>query len=364
MLETLLCCKRSNKPEPISVVICRKFVVILFVSITLTVLVILLIGVNNDTPTITRKYSPMDKFPVPVVYFSAGYQFKIDCRYILANDTSIIGIPNNEYAIQPTHDNSRYTWKGSFSPDNLSFIIDSLNKKNQVDISELYLIVKITDPDYNVTKHGSVSFIISMHDQEYNPYNDTLASGTDDYSIFAKSLQESVNYNIGNGYGLGILRKQRTMLKDSPLNDLGLSQKYPSQTYVVTNDHLMGTTDDQSSTIFRIYPQDFLLETEIEQRNKNALSVISNVLALWGGLTALYIFLFGADSIKPWGFIQERILKNETRNKLMSAPFFKKEGTPEERIEALETFLKDHVVDVSLIYQSNKPPYQKINPSS
>ncbi|CAJ0758923.1 2147_t:CDS:2, partial [Entrophospora sp. SA101] len=98
MLEILLCCKRSSKPEPISVVICRKFVVILFVSITLTVLVILSIGVNNDTPTITRKYSSMDKFPVP-------------------------GTINNEYVNQPTYDNSSNSWKGSFSPDNLSFII-------------------------------------------------------------------------------------------------------------------------------------------------------------------------------------------------------------------------------------------------
>ncbi|CAJ0835159.1 3129_t:CDS:2 [Entrophospora sp. SA101] len=108
---------------------------------------------------------------------------------------------------------------------------------------------------------------------------------------------------------------------------------------------------------FYIQPQNFLLETEVEQRNKNALSVISNVLAVWGGLTALYIFLFGADSIKPWGFIQERILKNVMHNKLRTAPF-KKEGTPEERIEALETFLKDYVIDVGLIDQLNKLPYK------
>ncbi|CAJ0826856.1 16548_t:CDS:2 [Entrophospora sp. SA101] len=334
MLEILLCCKRSSKPEPISVVICRKFVVILFVSITLTVLVILSIGVNNDTPTITRKYSSMDKFPVP-------------------------GTINNEYVNQPTYDNSSNSWKGSFSPDNLSFIIsgDRNKTQNQGDIIKLDLGFEIMDTDHNATEDGYVRFSISMHDQEYNPYNDTLASGTDDYSTFVKSLKETGSYPPGNAYVLRILRKQRTILKDSFLNNLGLPQRYPNKPYVVANDRFAEAIGNTSFANFYIQPQNFLLETEVEQRNKNALSVISNVLAVWGGLTALYIFLFGADSIKPWGFIQERILKNVMHNKLRTAPF-KKEGTPEERIEALETFLKDYVIDVGLIDQLNKLPYK------
>nr|CAG8598042.1 9504_t:CDS:2 [Entrophospora candida] len=336
MLEILLCCKRSSKPEPISVVIWRKFVVILFVSMTLTVLVILSIGVNNDTPTITRKYSSMDKFPVPGT-MNNEYE--------------------NEYEIQPTYDNSIQRWKGSFSPDNLSFIDANSTTQNQGDITQLFLEVVITDPAYNETKPRSFAAVY-MHDKEYNPYNDTLASGTDNYSTFVKSLQEIVYYSTGNVYDLYLSRKQRIILKDSPLNDLGLPQKYPSQTYVVANDRTTITGVNTSIAAFYIYPQSFLLETEIEQRNKNALTVISNVLAVWGGLTALYIFLFGADSIKPWGFIQEKILKNETRNKLMPTPFFKKEGTPEERIEALETFLKDYVIDVGLIDRSNKSSYK------
>ncbi|CAJ0642861.1 9357_t:CDS:2 [Entrophospora sp. SA101] len=356
MLEILLC-KRPRKSEPVSVVLFRKFIVILFVLIVLTVLVILSIGVNRDTPTITRKYLKMENFPVPVVTIKNSFQYSMGCRYFF-NKSTINGTSCIEYVKQPTHNDSSNQWGGSFSSDTLSFIDASSMTKNQRDIAILELSFKITDLKYNITNNGSIIFDVFMHDQEYDPYDDILASGTDDYSIFAKSLQESVNYNTGNIYTLRILRKQRTILKDSPLNDLGLSQKYPSQTYVVTNDRTIGTAPDVSSTIFRIYPQDFLLETETGQRNKNALSVISNVLAVWGGLTAFYIFLFGADSIKPWGFIQARILINETRNKLMSAPFSKKEGTPEERIEALETFLKDHVIDVGLIDQLNKSPYK------
>nr|CAG8454854.1 13583_t:CDS:2 [Entrophospora candida] len=329
MLEILLS-KRPRKSEPVSVVIFRKFVVILFVLIALVVLVILSIGVNNDTPTITRKYSQMDKFPVP--------------------DSGVDGT-NNEYVNQPTYDSNGIFLKGSFLPDNLSFVIGDVNKtQNQGDINSLILIVEITDPSYNATSHSSIYLSVSMRDQEYDPFNDTLANGTDDYSTFVKSLQEDVLHSIGNDYALASSRKKRTVLKDSPLNDLGLPQKYPEQPYVVTNDRSIGTAENTKSSKFIITPQSFLLETEVEQ----SIHLIK----------PSSLIILGSDSIKPWGFIQERILKNETRNKLMSAPFFKKEGTPEERIEALETFLKDHVVDVSLIDQSNKSSYQKINPSS
>nr|CAG8629995.1 5881_t:CDS:2 [Entrophospora candida] len=336
MLEILLCCKRSRKPEPISVIICRKFVVILFVSITLAVLVILSNGVHNDTPTITRKYSSMEHFPVPVVYMTSGYQFNIECYYYFTTNKGEDGTLNNEYVKQPTYDNSSREWNGSFFPDNLSFIIGDVNKtQNQRNIASFRLRFKITSPKYISTSDGSTSFGLYMHDQEYNPFNDPLA----------------------NRYALRLSRKQRTILRDSPLNNLGLLQRYPSQSYVVINERVYDTTKNSSLASFQIFPLSFLLETEIDQRNKNALTVVSNVLAIWGGLTAFYIFLFGDNAIKPWGFVQERVLKNVMHNKLRTAPF-KKKGTPEERIEALETFLKDYVIDVGLIDQLNKSPYK------
>nr|CAG8576748.1 4623_t:CDS:2 [Entrophospora candida] len=302
MLEILLCCKRSRKPEPISVIICRKFVVILFVSITLAVLVILSNGVHNDTPTITRKYSSMEHFPVPVVYMTSGYQFNIECYYYFTTNKGEDGTLNNEYVKQPTYDNSSREWNGSFFPDNLSFIIGDVNKtQNQRNIASFRLRFKITSPMYISTSDGSTSFGLYMHDQEYNPFNDPLANVTEDYSSFINSLQRNALYDTGNRYALRLSRKQRTILRDSPLNNLGLLQRYPSQSYVVINER--------------------------------------------------------DNAIKPWGFVQERVLKNVMHNKLRTAPF-KKKGTPEERIEALETFLKDYVIDVGLIDQLNKSPYK------
>nr|CAG8560090.1 1051_t:CDS:10 [Entrophospora candida] len=315
MLEILLCRKR-RETEPISIVICKRFTVILFVLITSVVLIILSIGVHNDLPTIKRVYSSASRIPAPVIYMQSGWQFEIGCSIFFTKIVNEKGTNDDKYIIQPTkptipdENNSTY-WRGSISPTNLSFINDINKAENQAAITELNLIFAITDPNYNEANNGSVRFSIYIHDQEYDPLNDTFVNESDNYSNFVKSLRRK---------------------------------------------NLVGRVENSSYAILHIIPQTFLLETEVEQRNKNALTVISNVLAVWGGLSAFYIFLFGANSIKPWGFIQENIFKSEIRYKLGLAPFSKNEGNPEERIDALETFLKNHVVDVNvnLIGQSNK----------
>nr|CAG8553167.1 8979_t:CDS:2 [Entrophospora candida] len=289
MLEILLCRKR-RETEPISIVICKRFTVILFVLITSVVLIILSIGVHNDLPTIKRVYSSASRIPAPVIYMQSGWQFEIGCSIFFTKIVNEKGTNDDKYIIQPTkptipdENNSTY-WRGSISPTNLSFINDINKAENQAAITELNLMFAITDPNYNEANNGSVRFSIYIHDQEYDPLNDTFVNESDNYSNFVKSLRRKSFYSTGN-----------------------------------------------------------------------ALTVISNVLAVWGGLSAFYIFLFGANSIKPWGFIQENIFKSEIRYKLGLAPFSKNEGNPEERIDALETFLKNHVVDVNvnLIGQSNK----------
>ncbi|CAJ0647010.1 2182_t:CDS:2 [Entrophospora sp. SA101] len=360
MLEILLCRKR-RETEPISIVICKRFTVILFVLITSVVLIILSIGAYNDLPTIKRVYSSATQIPAPVIYMQSAWQFEIACSIFFTKIDNEEGTIDDKYIIQPTkptipdENNSTY-WRGSISPTNLSFISDINKAENQAAITELNLMFTITDPNYNEANNGSVRFNIYIHDQEYDPLNDPFVNESDNYSNFVKSLRRKSFYSTGNRYSLEISRKQRSLLQDSPLNNLGLSVRYPSRNYIVTDDHLVGRMANSSYAILHIVPQTFLLETEVEQRNKNALTVISNVLAVWGGLSSFYIFLFGANSIKPWGFIQENIFKSEIRYKLGLAPFSKNEGNPEERIDALETFLKNHVVDVdvSLIGQSNK----------
>ncbi|CAJ0845906.1 9821_t:CDS:2 [Entrophospora sp. SA101] len=304
MLEILLCRKR-RETEPISIVICKRFTVILFVLITSVVLIILSIGAYNDLPTIKRVYSSATQIPAPVIYMQSAWQFEIACSIFFTKIDNEEGTIDDKYIIQPTkptipdENNSTY-WRGSISPTNLSFISDINKAENQAAITELNLMFTITDPNYNEANNGSVRFNIYIHDQEYDPLNDPFVNESDNYSNFVKSLRRKSFYSTGNRYSLEISRKQRSLLQDSPLNNLGLSVRYPSRNYIVTDDR--------------------------------------------------------ANSIKPWGFIQENIFKSEIRYKLGLAPFSKNEGNPEERIDALETFLKNHVVDVdvSLIGQSNK----------
>ncbi|CAG8750905.1 16926_t:CDS:2, partial [Racocetra persica] len=50
---------------------------------------------------------------------------------------------------------------------------------------------------------------------------------------------------------------------------------------------------------FMIDPNDFVVNTQTEIKNKSALYVMSNILAMEGALLALDTFLFGARPINP-----------------------------------------------------------------
>ncbi|CAG8522715.1 14495_t:CDS:2, partial [Dentiscutata erythropus] len=105
---------------------------------------------------------------------------------------------------------------------------------------------------------------------------------------------------------------------------------------------------------FQIDPNDFMVETQIEQRNKSALSVISNVLAITGALLTLDVFLFGFRTKKPWGFIRTYFLRNTIEESHQNLLQTQLENTTQlvEEINKLKDFLST-VFDTELCKYSD-----------
>ncbi|PKB97346.1 hypothetical protein RhiirA5_506647 [Rhizophagus irregularis] len=115
---------------------------------------------------------------------------------------------------------------------------------------------------------------------------------------------------------------------------------------------------------FMLDPNSFLLEEQTEQRNKNALSVISNVLSIFGALFTFYALLFGVSSIKPWGFMHKRVFNSTTKKtlneKLKPKPTLLFSANPEydnldlkEELIGLKEFLKLYVINISWLEEDN-----------
>nr|CAG8621525.1 9669_t:CDS:2 [Entrophospora candida] len=145
MLKDLLS-KNSCKTEPMSVVLCKWFTVVVFTSISLAILVVLSVGVPSLTICL-------------------------------------------EYITQPIHYNNNI-WEGGFSPANLSFSSSS-------QYQEIILFITITDPSYNYTVDFN-TVAINMHDSEYLPFDDSYKNTSNSvYSAFNTAIEHRNEHGLG-----------------------------------------------------------------------------------------------------------------------------------------------------------------------
>ncbi|CAB5393273.1 unnamed protein product [Rhizophagus irregularis] len=156
-------------------------------------------------------------------------------------------------------------------------------------------------------------------------------------------------------------RKTTRTIIESTKDDFGFPPTRKMLTYITAFAYL--TTRNASwyadaASGFMLDPSSFLLEDQTEQRNKNALSVISNVLAIGGALLTFYAFLFGVSSIKPWGIMHKYVFNGTTKKT------FNDRLTPDStslnlkydnlELDGLKEFLKHYVVNISLLEEDNE----------
>nr|CAG8451059.1 5751_t:CDS:2 [Entrophospora candida] len=284
----------------------------------------------NDRPTVTTSYSSMDEFPLPDLN-------SVDC---------------GNYVTQPTLQYNNTYWFGLFAPK-FSFL-----NNPQPGRQDVIMIFTIVDPSYNHDTDYN-TFMIAMSDSEHNAIIDPYANSFDNssYANFVTAVQKRNQYDLGVGFV--------SNNDDAPQNNFGLSSNYPIP-YIQTTIHSIRVSLDKTTAV-AISALHYLLETENEQRQ--FLTVISGLIAVWGGLSAVYIFLFGVNSIKPWGCIQEKCFKRKVLDKLNKSGAMTFATDPdvekysdEARINGLEIFFKDYVVDVSLLKQQRiKNKYLEID---
>ncbi|CAG8513796.1 19806_t:CDS:2 [Gigaspora rosea] len=98
-------------------------------------------------------------------------------------------------------------------------------------------------------------------------------------------------------YHVRMTRQVTNLIMPSFWDSLGFTPKYDTYLNPATrnNTYFMSVASE-----FMIDPNDFMVETQIEQRNNSAPSVISNALAIAGTLPILDVFLFGFRAKKLW----------------------------------------------------------------
>nr|CAG8553258.1 8336_t:CDS:2 [Entrophospora candida] len=186
-------------------------------------------------------------------------------------------------------------------------------------------------------------------------------------------------------FKLGYSRKTRKTLIPTFLNYVGIpSENYFTQHYIEST--IQDVPAQPSNTAFltvRISPQNFITEEEQEQRHSTLLTALGTIAAYYSSVVFIYVFLFGVESMKPWGFIHTGccgfrretkvslipILESGTKEQLKNSKSSAVTETPTEpgsstapeilserirKLESFRIFLEDFVVDTSLLESVKK----------
>ncbi|RHZ87346.1 hypothetical protein Glove_37g21 [Diversispora epigaea] len=353
---------------------CRVVTIAIFMGILLFILCILTIEAYNDLPTIATKYSQMSHFPLPLISIQLTKQFNISCEFLFFDFFGNTGDICAKHVTQPIPNNSNGLWTGKFFPNGLSFPIHNQNGLKRILMKFFIIDNSIVDGDPPV-------FTINIFDSENATMADIMYNETTkntyfkESSPFVTSIFRSNRYFLGRNYThhVRMTRKVTKTIVGTFRDCFGFPETYDTLTYITTVNYVTtrnATYFKSAASGFMIDPHNFVIETQIEQRNKSALSVISNVLAVGGALLTLYVLLFGVSSIKPWGVMQKWFFKGVARDRLVkklklerSEPKIFSAGSridnddeisllKNELIE-LKEFLKYYVVNINWLEEGN-----------
>ncbi|CAI2167824.1 12885_t:CDS:2 [Funneliformis geosporum] len=341
---------KPQKTEPRSILYFRRSVITFSLILLITSFVILCHKVLNEKSTISSTFTTSSSLPAPAINLAFGFEFNISC--LLYYDYHGTIVKNcDEYVQQPKlTENEDHSFVGNF--------LGNISLKGYGDeggVLFVFLNININNKLLNLNdSNQETSFRMIAFDSEDTQSNAPVTP-------FEESLFYLNKYTVAEHfiYKLGFSRKFRKTLVPTLLTYIGFQGTYVTKPYIESIMQIapMISSNPNYLTI-RISPRSFIVEEEQEQRNGNIINILGNIAALYSSIVFIYVFLFGVDSMRPWGFVHKgccgfRRFEERTKEKLsqsVRAPDL--EAGFEERILYLEKFrrfLEKNVIDASLL---------------
>nr|CAG8645155.1 4234_t:CDS:2 [Entrophospora candida] len=291
--------KKPQRVEPKSILYLRRTTIVVAILALTLFFVVLVMKLDDEQPTITTSYlksaiDDHDSLPAPV---NPG-----DCQ---------------QFVTQPKlspHGTYGRSYVGKFAPKDLN-----LFREDEQGKPFLFILVVQVDP-----LHYGPNYTVAMNvfDSEFDPWSDDFDQSK--MTPFVESF-DSMNYYVtpsGVGYLLEYSRRIRKTLPDSKTNLIGFrTPKYNEVKYIESEIQTINRNLVGEFANFKVIVQDFSVAVEQEQRINSLVTVLGTVAGYYGIIVTFYIFLFGTNSISPWGFAHNgcfvfKRLKRKTEAKL------------------------------------------------
>ncbi|CAB4386960.1 unnamed protein product [Rhizophagus irregularis] len=334
---------RQRRSEPTVLLGLKIFTMIMLITCLTGYLTVVIIDVKQDAPIIKTSFVDVDGVPPPNVNGVFSY---LNCS------------PDD---INAYYDQETKLYFVTYYPSPDVIFNSSLNGVG--------LIMSVNEE----IQAGKTSFInLIAFDSEYDIFNKKLK----EFTVYDSSIRTLNRYSIepAQSYDFAYSRIVRDIMVPSWMNDFGVPPNYDQKSNIEST-LLGGPLPDKSMTeilSFSIEPKSYsVIQVDKEVRSKTYLSGLGLMGGAWGLTVAVYAFLFGADTLRPWGAVQlyccgfSRLTRKKLKTTLPTIPFFdtmdlNTKNHPSRhalslaeqnelilaRIDSLELFLQEYVVDV------------------
>ncbi|CAI2182758.1 6340_t:CDS:2 [Funneliformis geosporum] len=367
---------RNRKTEPSSVILLRIFIMIVLISSLTGYITILIIEVTSDEPVLTNTIFEATEMPIPDMQFHFVYPFILQCLFIRSIKEITFDESCKEYLEQPKASSESNNYIGYFkNVQNLTFVKPEIDENA---IKGVMVVASIVDPNYNATESHDLMKFNALYRYE-GESNETIV---DKLPAYVKEFSTNNLYLMSRNQMalVEFTRIIRETIIPNFKDHLGIEPSYYRQGYILPNNIQSYPVDYKAGDLFvssiTLTVQNFIIKRETEQRTRTLLSVFGLVGGAWSLATAFYAALFGVDMIRPWGCVQLYCcgIRNKTHNKLKKTlpviplvtssekppPSFSRDVSRDEhaalqqRVDALEVFLREYVVDVNYLEDIKK----------
>ncbi|CAG8432731.1 7058_t:CDS:10 [Diversispora eburnea] len=339
---------KYRKTEPTRLLLLRAFIVIVLVAGLTGYITALIIEIANETPTVKVTSTVEDNLPIPDAILTMTSAFTISCA-IKKNDGSTENCDGS--LSQPVEKNGKYY--GSFKGNNEYYFIPK--RKDPSAILSFEFTLTASNYDGN---NGEVTLI----DPEKNPINVELASEVTDemlqtLDVTTQEILRTNLYYLANNARTNIKfsRNIKETIKKKFTDILGASTELERRPFITSNLQYLPLTTGSSSNymgIVVVEPQNYIVETKTEIRQRTI-------------LTALGVMGGACDTIRPFGCVQclpciKSASRKKLRDRLRIIPLvdekynFQNTDDVKLRIDALEVFLREYVVDAGVLNEMAK----------
>ncbi|CAB5382109.1 unnamed protein product [Rhizophagus irregularis] len=381
-----------RRSEPTTLLVLKLLMMIILVACLTGYLSIVIIDVVQDAPIAKTSFVESNTIRPPNFIFRSQYNFTIsDCleEYTKINDTQNTNVNcTMSDIIQPSekYGPDQYYF-GYYQPSPGVFFYNYDKSDNYNAMTYLFIGLIVNDANNTPDQRLQAMIDIMAFDSDYDPlikyfkekkfYELNTPEAIELTSSYDKSIITTNSYTLvlNQLYQFVYHRKIEELIRPSWMNDFGIPPTYENKSHIestllATSLPINNIVNNNTIAIF-VHPMGKTVQINKEVRNRTYLGGVGLIGGAWGLAAAIYSWLFGADTLRPWGVVQSyccgfsRLTQKKLRTTLPTIPFFNTinpdvKNHPSkyalslteqnklilERIDSLELFLQEYVVDV------------------